>query len=301
MLLSAVILLRAQETTVLPSHLAKAAHALFLSLVASADAEIGARLHDESGPRPFTVSDLMGLPRRGRNAFATPGLSCLLRFTSYDDALSSLLLEQVLPQLSADVELDNSPFSVEGVLLEEGAHPLSGQTSYDELAEQCLLSAKRPPSRVKLFFASPTTFRSQGKNVPLPLPGLVFGSLAERWNAFSSIAIYPEVRQYAEECLAIAQCHVQTRTVQVAGGKQVGFVGSCTYAALRHDPYWLRVMGLLAAFAFYAGVGYKTTMGLGQTYPRPFPTERSRHADTSPTGHSNHRATRDGDPQTSHL
>jgi len=301
MLLSAVILLRAQETTVLPSHLAKAAHALFLRLVASAEAEVGARLHDDSGLRPFTVSDLMGLPRRGRNAFATSGMSCLLRFTSYDDALSGLLLEQVLPRLPADVELENSPFSVEGVFLEEDAHPLSGQTSYGELVEQCLLGAKRPPSRVKLFFASPTTFRSQGKNVPLPLPGLVFGSLAERWNAFSSITISPEVRQYAEECLAIAQCHVRTRTVEVAGGKQVGFVGSCTYAALRHEPYWLRVIRLLAAFAFYGGVGYKTTMGFGQTYLRPFPTERPHHADTPNTGRIDHRVSRNSDPQTSHL
>ncbi len=274
MLLSAVIQLRARETAVLPSHLGKAAHALFLRLVASADAEAGERLHDDSGPRPFTVSDLMGLPRRGRNAFAAPGASCMLRFTSYDDALSGLLLEQVLPHFPADVELDNSPFSVEGVFLEAGAHPLSGQTSYEELAEQCLLDAKRAPSRVRLFFASPTTFRSQGRNVPLPLPGLVFGSLAERWNAFSSIAISPEVREYAEECLAVAQCHVRTRTVEVAGGKQVGFVGSCTYAALRHEPYWLRVTRLLAAFAFYSGVGYKTTMGLGQTYPRPSPRSR---------------------------
>lgn len=283
MLLSAVILLRAHETTVLPSYLGKAAHALFLRLVASADAEAGARLHDDSGLKPFTVSDLMGLPRTRGGVRTTAGQTCFLRFTGYDDAFSRLLLEQVLPRLPADVELENSPFSVEGVFLERGAHPLSGQTSYEELTEQCLLGTKCAPSRVKLFFASPTTFRSGGKNVPLPLPGLVFGSLAERWNAFSSITISPQVRQYAEERLAIAQCHVRTRTVDIAGGKQVGFVGSCTYAALRPDTYWLGVVRLLAAFAFYAGVGYKTTMGFGQTYQHYFPAERSHPADTSHT------------------
>jgi hypothetical protein len=35
--------------------------------------------------------------------------------------------------------------------------------------------------------------------------------------------------------------------------------------ALVHDPYWLRLLNLLAAFAFYAGTGHKTTRGLGQT------------------------------------
>lgn len=283
MLLSAVVTLRAQETAVLPPYLGKAAHALFLRLITAADAEMGARLHDESGHRPFTVSDLMGLPHTRQGIPVTAGQTCYLRFTSYADALSGLLLEQVLLSLPADVELENRPFAVDGVFLAKGAHPLSGQTSYHDLAQQRLLGTKRAPTRVKLFFASPTTFRSQAKNVPMPLPGLVFGSLAERWNAFSSVTISPEVRQYADEHLAIAQCHVRTRAVEVAGGRQVGFMGSCTYAALSHECYWLRVIRLLAAFAFYGGVGYKTTMGFGQTYPHPFPTERSHYLEASHT------------------
>jgi len=33
---------------------------------------------------------------------------------------------------------------------------------------------------------------------------------------------------------------------------------------LTQDRYWLNVLHLLAAFAFYSGVGYQTTSGLGQ-------------------------------------
>lgn len=283
MLLSAVILLRAQETTVLPSYLGKAAHALFLSLISSADAEVGARLHEDSVLRPFTVSDLMGLPHTRGGVRTTAGQTCFLRFTSYANDLSNLLAQKVLPSLPAEVELANGRFAVEEVFLESTAHALSGRVSYEELVERHLLQKKRSPVKVRLYFASPTTFRSGGKNVPLPLPGLVFGSLVDRWNAISPITISAEVRQYAEECLAISQCRLRTHTVDVAGGKQVGFTGSCSYVAVRSDSYWLRVVDLLAAFAFYSGVGYKTTMGFGQTYLRSFPTERAHHADTSHT------------------
>lgn len=278
MLLSAVILLRAQEATALPSYLGKAAHAFFLKLIASADATVGARLHGDSGPKPFTVSDLMGLPRTRGRVRTIAGQTCFLRFTGYANDLSNLLTQKVLPSLPTEVPLANGRFAVEEVFLESTAHPLSGQASYEELVERHLLQKKRSPLRVRLYFASPTTFRSGGRNVPLPLPGLVFGSLVERWNAFSSITISPEVRQYAEECLAISQCQLRTHTVDVASGKQVGFTGSCSYVAVRADSYWLRVVDLLAAFAFYAGVGYKTTMGFGQTYLRSFPTEVSHPA-----------------------
>lgn len=247
----------------------------FLRLVASADPKLGDRLHDDSEAKPFTVSDLIGLPGRRTTARISAGKACLLRFTSYKDDLSSLLAEKVLPMLHQELELENTLFSVKDVFWESGAHPLSRQTSCQELAQGHLLEARSAPTRVKLFFTSPTTFRSVGKNVPLPLPGLVFGSLADRWNAISPITVSEEVRRYAEECMAISQCQLKTRTVDIAGGKQVGFVGSCSYVALRHDAYWLRVINLLAEFAFYSGVGYKTTMGFGQTFTHRFAAERS--------------------------
>ncbi|MGB2853871.1 MAG: CRISPR-associated endoribonuclease Cas6 [Dehalococcoidia bacterium] len=275
MLLSAVIALQVRKEALLSPYLGKAAHALFLRLVAIADPRMGARLHDDSEAKPFTVSGLMGLPGRIETVRINAGQACFLRFTSYEDDLSSLLVEKVLPSLPQEFELENTLFSVKDVFMESGAHPLSRRTSYQELAQGHLLEARSAPTRVKLFFTSPTTFRSGGKNVPLPLPGLVFGSLADRWNAVSPITISREVRQYAEECVAISQCQLKTRTVEIAGGKQVGFMGSCSYVALRHDAYWRRVINLLAEFAFYSGVGYKTTMGFGQTFTHRFAATRS--------------------------
>jgi CRISPR/Cas system endoribonuclease Cas6 (RAMP superfamily) len=45
----------------------------------------------------------------------------------------------------------------------------------------------------------------------------------------------------------------------------ISFMGEVTFTALNRDRYWLSVLHLLAAFAFYSGVGYQTAAGLGQT------------------------------------
>ena len=101
--------------------------------------------------------------------------------------------------------------------------------------------------------------------MPVPLPGLVFGSLLERWNAYAPINFPQEVRRYAEECLAISQYELQTRPVpQKSRGLRVGAVGSVTYAALNYDRYWMSLLSVLAGFSLFSGLGAGTTQGLGQ-------------------------------------
>jgi CRISPR/Cas system endoribonuclease Cas6 (RAMP superfamily) len=49
---------------------------------------------------------------------------------------------------------------------------------------------------------------------------------------------------------------------------KIGYVGTIEYLAAKHaDPLALRVFHLLADYAFFAGVGYHTTMGMGQVRP----------------------------------
>jgi len=118
---------------------------------------------------------------------------------------------------------------------------------------------------VSLQFASPTTFKSGEKHVPVPLPAWVFGSLLEKWNAFAPVALPAEVRRFAEECLALTAYRLSTRMIPLKeGGLRAGAVGQARYTALNHDRYWLSLINLLADFALFAGVGAGTGMGLGQ-------------------------------------
>jgi CRISPR-associated endoribonuclease Cas6 len=88
------------------------------------------------------------------------------------------------------------------------------------------------------------------------------------------VALPPETRRFADECLALSGFELRSRPAYLKeGGVRVGALGVARYTALNKDRYWLSVMNLLADFALFAGVGVGTTMGLGQT--RRLPGERA--------------------------
>jgi CRISPR-associated endoribonuclease Cas6 len=274
MLISAVLTIAPTGPVTLPANLGRAAHAWFLNQVRAADPAIAQALHEPNQERPFTVSNLQGRnPASGRSRVSdqlvSPERSYALRLTSFWPELSALLLERLLPNLPEQtLDLAGATCRVVSVTTDGTAHPWAGQTSFQDLVQQHTLSPALPPRQVTLHFASPTVFRSGGANVPLPLPGLVFESLVRRWNAFAPLQIPLEIRRFADEAMVIARYHLHTERVAFGEegerGAYPGFVGTCSYAFLVHDRYWLGLIHLLAAFAFYAGVGARTTMGLGQ-------------------------------------
>ena len=267
---AAVIRLRLREAAVLPPYLGRAAHAALFDWLAAADPALGEALHRTDGPKGFTVSDLLGGERRAGGP-APAGQEAALRITSYDPRLSAVLQERVWPALAETptLVLGGHTFTVEGVATDPADHPLAGSADPAALAAAHLFDGPTPPPRIELRFLSPTTFRSGGRTVPLPLPGLVFGSYLDRWNALLPTQFSPDGRRFAEECVAVSRYRLETVHVPVEpGAGQVGFVGACTFTVLRHDNYWLRLLHLLADFAFWCGTGYKTTMGLGQTHRR---------------------------------
>jgi CRISPR-associated endoribonuclease Cas6 len=274
-LLSVLITLRPQAEACqapAPAWWGRAAHSLLLNLVRSADPSLAEALHeDDSAPRPFTTSTLMGhFPRKDGWPYLDPAQTYTLRLTALRLDLAALLLENMQNgklRTGGMLEVDRLPFTVEKVDAGQDApqHPWAGAESYQELSAAYLLARTTPPKRISLVFASPTTFKSGGKHIPLPLPELVFGSLLERWNTTAPVTFPPEARRYASECMAIGHYKLSSRIVSLkSGGMRVGAVGEATYTCLTYDRYWMSVVSVLAAFARYAGVGAATAMGLGQ-------------------------------------
>lgn len=260
---SVCVTIEAVRDADLPGFLGTAAHAAFLGIVSRMDAALGSRLHDEEGAKGYTVSGLWG-PRPERSRVkVTAGQHYLLRFTSYEDTLSSLLSGLRPGNQLSSIMLTDAEFRVIAVDTDPAANPWARAESFEEIASRHLFGAQ-PGAKVVLQFVSPTCFRSRGATVPFPLPVLVFGSLLERWNAFAPAELSPDFRRFAEECVVASKYELRTEIVPVAGARQVGFTGTCEFTAINRDAYWLRLMNLLADFAFYSGVGYKTGMGLGQ-------------------------------------
>ncbi len=282
-LLSLVLTLKPQPALFMPgSHAAplwwaRAMHALLLDVVRQANDRLAAELHDLPGGqradllqpagggsndvRPITVSSLTGKMAQGS---LLPGETYKARLTAFHPGVAEILDQAVKSGPLAPgktVELDYLPFQIEA----GGPSPWEAQNAYSEISAPYLLGKTPAPHKLSLLFASPTTFKSGGMHMPVPLPGLVFGSLLERWNAYAPISFPPEVKRYAEECLAISQYDLSSRSVPMkSGGMRMGGVGQASYTAVNYDRYWMSVLAVLAEFSLYSGVGAGTASGLGQ-------------------------------------
>lgn len=284
MLISIVLTLRPTQAATLPANLGRATHAWFLDQVRAADPRLAETLHAPNQERPFTVSNLrgMGPPQGGgsrggipipplptpRQIVLAPEETPWLRVTSFSPELSALLVERLLAEPPERVALSGVSLRVVETTADGARHRWAGQTTFEDLVQRHTLGAERPAPRLALRFASPTVFRSGGANLPLPLPGLVFESLARRWNAFGPLRVPAEVRRFADEVMLIARYRLRTERVMFGEegerGAFPGFLGVCGYAFRNRDRYWLGLIHTLAAFALYAGVGTRTTVGLGQ-------------------------------------
>lgn len=264
-LLSLVVTVRPQAPTSLPGHLGRAVYAQLLRWLDAADPALAARWHDTDGPKPFTCSDLVGGRRGGPNSRSlSPERTAWFRLTSLDPAITAIL-NGLLAAPPPTVELDGVLFDVEGLTTDPAAHPWAGTTSYEVLAAPYLLARVEAPRQVMLDFSAPTAFKQNNLIVPLPLPDLVFGGLADRWNAFSPVAISPEVRRYCQTSVALKRFRLRSAAVPLKDQvPQIGGRGQATYVAAHYDRYWMGLLGLLADFAVYAGAGRLTSVGMGQ-------------------------------------
>lgn len=259
-----MLTLRPSAAYDVPASLARAGHAAVLRLVAAADAELAARLHDDEGLKPITVSNVLGMAARGPAASVSPEREYGLRVTLLSPELEQIAARWT-PEAIGALELDGREWRVERVTQAAAEHPWAGQITYEGLAGPALLRAEGGPTRWALEFASPVTFRQRGLNMPLPTPDLVFGSLLDKWNAFAPLTLPEEVRRFAAECLAVSRFELSSAGEPTKGGAlQIGAVGRCTYTAVNRDRYWLACIETLARFAFYSGVGAGTARGFGR-------------------------------------
>ena len=150
-------------------------------------------------------------------------------------------------------------------------------TAYSSFAE---LSTYTQVQRYYEFeFATPTAFsmgqQCWGKLMKLlPEPAYVFESLAKQWETFAPEHLRlaandltaRRLATWCEESLIVARYVLETRYLPSSKFAQAGFQGKIMYEmkGMRSSPEaaWLTP---LAHFALFSGVGYKTSMGMGQS------------------------------------
>lgn len=264
--------------------------AAFLDMVRQTDPALSDWLHAPNQRRPYTVGLLQGFnhltPAQLEEARARqqtlpvqPGQTYWLRITMLDATLFGSLTQYFITKPRAlTIRLGDARFEVSRLLTtpEAGATPQSW-VAYSSFAELCVL---RPAQKLYSFeFASPTAFslgqKAWGKLLKVfPEPVYVFDSLARQWDIFApthlrmeTSALSPRILSaWCEENLVVARYALETSYLPSSKFGQAGFQGTVLYEVKgmpsAPEATWLST---LARFALFSGVGYKTTIGMGQT------------------------------------
>jgi len=240
------------------------AYALFLSMLRDADPGLASELHDTEDVRPFTLW-LVPVKRLASSGDAETAPSHCLRMSFLTDSVFSAFMHAALVRGDRPLKVGDALLNVSGISVVDIAHPVLHSRSYEEIVAHAGVSPI-----ITLRFVSPTTFRSGGRrNVVFPEPALVFGSLLARWNRFSGSSLDMErLRNVVRAACAVVRYRLKTAVLSFGAYRETGFVGDVCYEAASLAEEDLRVVNALADFAVYAGVGAKTSMGMGQTRRR---------------------------------
>ncbi|MFQ6083041.1 MAG: CRISPR-associated endoribonuclease Cas6 [Candidatus Aminicenantia bacterium] len=238
-------------------------YSLFLNILNRENKNLAKEIHDLKSEKPVTVSPfLKGTKFSNGYSVLSPNESVSFRITYLKEELLEPIIKGFI-SLSArnePIKLSNGKILIEKVDMQKATH--AGFTSFQEI-----LSKAKNEETIVLEFCSPTSFRSQGEQKLFPLPELVFSSLLKKWDAFSGKKLLSEIAEIEKEFgkIRVTRFRLKTELLNFSKYKIIGFIGKVVYELPETiDKEIKKIINALADFAFYSGVGYKTTMGMGQ-------------------------------------
>jgi CRISPR-associated endoribonuclease Cas6 len=253
-------------------------HALFLNLISSVDRALGDRLHDSTADKAFTLSPLQVnidvKNREYRQSKKTPpihnllqihqtepippGNPCWWRISLLDDTLFGKLTplwlninpEQPWHLGSADL------FITSILATPQSTQPWANACSYEQLYQQ----ASESERIFHFLFSTPVSFRQGSYDSCLPTRESVFNSLLRSWNKYSEM----HFSELMFDSFFPSFFNIKTEVTSDSRSKFIGCVGEISYRIMGDiEPIKIKQLNTLADFAMYAGVGRKTTMGMG--------------------------------------
>ena len=299
--------LRPTERGTLMPFTGEMAHAAWLDWIRAAAPDVANMLHDGNKRRLFTCSSLQFPfpPLRMQQAERDnihlpldPEKTYLLRITLllgelfplFYNSLMHFNMSELGARKQAFMHIGKQQFLLEEVIADnDDRSDWTGFTTFAHLAAEASKQKLGNVAPLKLEFASLTTFNRgcpKGQDygnfyARLPLPEYVFPGLARRWQELAppelaDIVHKEQIEQYIQgNGIIIEDYDLKTHWVSFARHPQRGFIGTCKYhlrgpdeLAPTESPLTVRQqILLLAQLAFYSGVGYKPSMGMGQVRP----------------------------------
>ncbi|HET8852972.1 MAG TPA: CRISPR-associated endoribonuclease Cas6 [Ktedonobacteraceae bacterium] len=264
--------------------------AAFLDMVHQGDPTLAEWLHAPNQRRPYTLGLLQGFNHlsakqleeamvKNQAVQVTPGQVYWLRITMLDASVFGSFAHYLIANPRAlTVRIGNARFEISRLLsIPDPDAASQSWVAYSSFAE--LRNSSVAQKQYHFEFATPTAFsmgqKQWGKLLKVfPEPKYVFESIARQWDLFApaslrmaSSGLTPRaIADWCEEHVIVARYSLETRYLPSSKFGQSGFQGDVTYEVkgipTAPEAQWLAP---LARFALFSGVGYKTTMGMGQT------------------------------------
>jgi CRISPR-associated endoribonuclease Cas6 len=248
---SIVVEFAAADVGDIPPTLSRALHALVLKWFAAASPSVAETIH-ASQNSPLTISGLLG---NRRPTGVRVGDYFYFRIGLLDGSLVEPLMRGFEQSETQSIVLGDFPFVLRNIYALPGTHQLAGAADYGLLSHPTQVLTD-----IEMHFLSPTSFKQNQGVQTFPLPELVFNSLHRRWNIFA-----PE-QYHLPNCewnALVSAYDLKTYALKMEGSTEVGAQGWVRYRFSSLET--ARIATILANFAFFAGVGRKTAMGMGQT------------------------------------
>lgn len=245
----------------LPATHGRFLHAMWLKLLEKTDNTMSDSLHGQMDTKPFAISpiyipgEIPGKPPKILEA----NQIVVFRLNLMDNNVirqGHAALSQAM--LGGHVNVGSVSFRVIGMRI------LRAQETSDLYTEGKSLAATRI---FEINFRTLTCFRHKGRSLLFPEPRLWIAGLARKWRELGGMdqAVNPDVLRRLAEDIYPVRYSLHTGAMDEGRYLLSGFTGICIFEAdtgICSDD--MNTLYTLLLLSDYTGIGYKTTMGMGQ-------------------------------------
>ncbi|KEI10156.1 hypothetical protein Z959_09020 [Clostridium novyi B str. ATCC 27606] len=222
-------------------------HGIFFNILKDYNEQISSYYHNQPNKQSFSISPILSENKITKGYFDKYSL-LKVKIALFDSEINKGLLNFIRKNTKVKYEY--------GELL-------ITEVKYRSIDEIFLNENKIKKGTMK--FITPTVFRVNPVNSPLPNPRRIFRSLNKSYNEiFKCQFLQDEVINEIEKYVVVEGLNINTEVAKYKKFNITGFKGTVNFNLIYPDDLIQTKLEMLFALANYIGIGYKTGMGMGQ-------------------------------------